>query len=498
VCVHGHFYQPPRENPWLGEIERQASAHPYHDWNERITDECYRPNTVARILDEDDEVRRTVNNYAHMSFDFGPTLLSWLERHAEDVYRSILDADRASARARGGHGSALAQVYNHMIMPLANRRDRACQVRWGVRDFEHRFGRRPEGMWLPETAVDLETLDVLAEAGIEFAILAPHQARRVRARDGGRWHDVGDGSIDTTVPYRQRLSSGRGMALFFYDGPAARGVAFEGLLEDGKHFADRLLAILPEDADGARLAHIATDGESYGHHHRFGEMALAFALDRVGSQIPVRPTNYASFLASHPPAHEVEIAENTSWSCPHGVERWRSDCGCGAVSRRGWTQAWRKPLREAFDWLRDRLAPGFERRGAELLRDPWEAREAYVDLLLDGSDASRGRFLDRHARRQPSREERDQIWKLLELQRFAMLMYTSCGWFFEDLARVEPLQVLRYAGCAVELAREVLGDDPEPGFLKRLEPARANRRGHPTARDLYRRHVTRREPLDDA
>jgi alpha-amylase/alpha-mannosidase (GH57 family) len=494
VCIHGHFYQPPREDPWLGEIERQASAHPYHDWNERILAECYRPNAAARILDDAGE--RRVNNYARISFNFGPTLLGWLAERAHDTYRAILDADRDSHRALGGHGSALAQVYNHMIMPLANRRDKRCQVRWGIRDFEHRFGRTPEGMWLPETAVDLETLEILAEAGCRFTILAPHQARRVRSHGEDAWREVPNGSIDTTLPYEQRLPSGRRLAIFFYHGPTAQAVAFEGLLNDGKHLADRLLALLPEEPGGPRLAHIATDGESYGHHHRFGEMALAFATSDLESREGVRLTNYASFLADHPPAHEVEIVENSSWSCTHGVERWRSDCGCGAVRKKGWDQAWRAPLRDAFDWLRDRLAPAYERRAGKLLRDPWEAREAYVDLLLDRSAAARDAFLERHASRPLSEAERDEVGKLLELQRFAMLMYTSCGWFFEELSRVEPLQVLRYAGRAVELARDVLGDHVEREFLDRLRPARSNRRGRATARTLYLRHVTHRLPID--
>jgi alpha-amylase/alpha-mannosidase (GH57 family) len=496
VCIHGHFYQPPRENPWLGKIERQVSAHPYHDWNEKITAECYRPNSVARVLDDSDDGHHTINNYAKISFNVGPTLLSWLEGHAEGVYRAILDADRESRASFDGHGSALAQVYNHMIVPLANRRDKRCQVRWGVRDFERRFGRAPEGIWLPETAVDLETLEVLCEAGIRFTILAPHQARRVRAPGEKSWRGVDADSIDTTLPYLQRLPSGRDIALFFYDGPAAQAVAFEGLLEDGKRFADRLLSLIPNDAPGPRLAHIATDGESYGHHHKFGEMALAFALDHIDSLETVQLANYASFLAAHPPTHEVEVAENTSWSCTHGVERWRGDCGCGAVDRKGWNQAWRKPLREAFDWLRDRLAPAFEQRAAPLLRDPWAARDDYIDVLMDGSDASREQFLGDHASHPLNPEQCNDVWKLLELQRYGMLMYTSCGWFFEDLARVEPLQVLRYAGCAIELARETLDDDLEPGFLNQLARARSNRPGRRTARNLYQRHVTRRLPLD--
>ncbi len=494
ACIHGHFYQPPRENPWTGEVERQLSARPHHDWNVRITEECYRPNAAARVVDEQGGLPRTVDNYGRISFDFGPTLLSWLERHAADVYRSVLDADRASRGRFGGHGSAMAQVYNHMIAPLAHPRDLRCQVIWGARDFEHRFGRPPAGMWLPETAVDLATLEALADADVRFTILGPHQARRMRAKHGDRWRDLGrEQALDPSLVYEQRLPSGRSIALFFYDGPLARAVAFESLLGDGRDFADRLAGSLPDERDGLpRLAHVATDGESYGHHHRFGEMALAAALDRLESREDVELTHYAAFLAEHPPTHAVEVAENTSWSCPHGVERWRADCGCG-----GARQSWRAPLREAFDWLRDRLAPEFEARASAMLRDPWAAREDYIEVLLDPGDAARRRFLEAHALRETGPAERRELWTLLEQQRHCMLMYTSCGWFFEDLARLEPLQVLRYAGRAIELARELGLDDPEPGFLARIDPARSNDPERGTARDLYARHVSRRAPLDD-
>jgi len=482
VCIHGHFYQPPRENPWSGEIEPQPSAHPQRDWNERITRECYRPNTAARLLDAGGRAARTVNNYAGISFNFGPTLLSWLERHAPDVYRSILDAD---GKSRAG----LAQVYNHMIAPLATARDRACQVFWGARDFEHRFGRPPAGMWLPETAVDLGTLEALADADIRFTILAPHQARRVRGAGEEGWREVDEQTLDTTLPYEQRLPSGRTIALFFYHGPVARGVAFEGLLEDGGRFAERLRGILPEETDLPRLAHIATDGESYGHHHKFGEMGLAAALAHLGRAADLETCHYASFLARHGVRHEVEIVENSSWSCSHGVERWRGDCGCGACE--GASLSWRAPLREAFDWLRDSLSAPYEEHAGRLVRDPWEARRLSVDLLHGHSG-----FLDDQARRPLDAAGREQLCRLLELQRLVMLTYTSCGWFFDDLARIETIQVLRYAGRAVELARECLDLDLEPGLLKRLAAARSVRPERGSGRRLYERHVIHREPAE--
>ena len=491
VAVHGHFYQPPRENPWTDEIERQPSAAPFHDWNVRITEQCYRPNAAARIHDDAGRLRATFDNYAHMSFDFGPTLLSWLERAALDVYRAIVAADGASA-SRFGRGSAMAQVYNHLIAPLANERDLRCQVAWGVRDFEHRFGRRPEGMWLPETAVDLRTLEALAAEGLRFTLLAPHQARRTRA-PGEDWRPSEESRLDTTLPYRQALPSGRSIAIFFFDGPLSRELAFEGLARDGQHFARRLVARLPQRADEPRVAHVATDGETYGHHQVFAEMGLAAALERLSRAQDVRLTNYASFLARHAPRHEVEIAEQTSWSCPHGLERWRSDCGCAPGEGGG---AWRAVLREAFDWLRDALAPLYEARAARLVREPWAARERYVDVLLDPREEGWRLFLAHETSRALGEDERRELRGLLELQRFALLMYTSCGWFFEDLGRIEPLQLLRYAGRAVELARELGLGDLGPELEQHLDGARSGRPGTPSGAELFRRHVVQREPTD--
>ena len=352
VCIHAHFYQPPRENAWLEAVEVQDSAFPYHDWNERITAECYATNATSRITDENGRIRDIVNNYARISFNFGPTLLSWLERHSADVYQAVLAADTESRQRFSGHGSALAQAYNHMILPLANSRDKHTQVLWGIADFEHRFRRRPEGMWLPETAVDLETLDVLAEHGILFTILSPHQARRIKSIDGGEWLDVGGGKIDPTRPYLARLPSGRTIALFFYDGAISHAVAFEGLLSNGERFAHRLLEAVAQDRSGPLLVHIATDGESYGHHHRGGNRALAFALHTIETRKLARITVYGEYLELHPPQWEVEIVERSSWSCTHGVERWWTDCGCNAGRHPGGNQGWRTPLREALDWLR--------------------------------------------------------------------------------------------------------------------------------------------------
>lgn len=489
ICIHGHFYQPPRENPWLEAIELQDAAYPYHDWNERIAAESYAPNAVSRILDGENLIVKIVNNYSKISFNFGPTLLSWLEQKAPDVYEAILEADRESQKNFSGHGSALAQAYNHMILPLANRRDKYTQILWGLRDFERRFGRRPEGVWLPETAVDFESLEILAELDIPFAILAPHQASRVRRYGARNWRDVGGGRIDPTMAYEHRLPSGRKIALFFYDGPISRAVAFEGLLSRGENLANRLLDGFHDERDWNQLVHIATDGETYGHHHRYGEMALSYALDYLESNNLAKLINYGGYLEKHPPSYQVEIFENTSWSCAHGVERWRSDCGCNSGGHPDWNQSWRAPLRAALDWLRDRLAPACEQRGRELLNDPWAARNDYINVVLDRSPENVERFLGRHASRTLTEEDKITVFKLLELQRHAMLMYTSCGWFFDELSGLETVQVIHYAGRAVQLGQEIFGDGIEAQFTERLAGAKSNLAQHSDGRQIYEKLV---------
>jgi hypothetical protein len=472
VCIHAHFYQPPRENPWIEEVEPEDSAAPHHDWNARITAECYAPNGAARVLDADGRIVEIRDNYASISFNFGPTLLGWLETEAPEVYASVIEGDAASMRRFGGHGSALAQPYNHMIMPLATARDRRTQVRWGVADFRRRFGRDPEGMWLPETAVDIDTLEALAEHGIRFTILAPHQAARVRT-PGGDWQDVPHGGPDTTQSYRQILPSGREISLFFYDGPTSRAVAFEKLLDDGGSLAASLAGLpVPGGASGGRLVHIATDGETYGHHHAHGDMALAVALGQLEDSPHTRLTNYAEFLAECPPELEVEIRENTSWSCAHGIERWRSDCGCSTGGQEGWSQAWRWPLRDGLDLLADHAARVFEERGRQVLVDPWAARDAYIDVVLGGADRGSD-FLDRWCVSEES-ERRSTALRLLEMQRCSMLMYTICGWFFSDLAGIETRQILRYAARAMDLAESVGAGGLREPVLARLADAKSN------------------------
>ncbi|NJB86243.1 alpha-amylase/alpha-mannosidase (GH57 family) [Lewinella marina] len=473
VCIHGHFYQPPRENAWLETIEIQDSAAPYHDWNERINEECYAPNATARVLNDDQHIREISNNYARISWNMGPTLLSWLEQHDPATYRRIQEADLRSRRSFGGHGSALAQSYNHIIMPLANARDRKTQIRWGIADFEYRFGRKPEGMWLAETAVSTECLEDLVDCGITYTVLAPRQCRAVRPAGGTEWEEV-QGGVDPRRPYACFLPSGRSISLFFYDGDVAKAVAFEGLLNDGRYLADKLINSLDHN-DEVQLAHIATDGESYGHHHAKGEMALAACLEEIHRNPRVRLTNYGQFLELHPPTWEAQIYENSSWSCVHGVERWRSDCGCSTGGGPGWHQRWRAPLREALDEVRDRLAEVFEREGGRLFTDCWRARDAYIELVLDRSGGHTDAFLTHWARaRDITPRQKVRMLRLLEMQRHAMLMYTSCAWFFNEVSGIETLQVLQYANRALHLCEVLTGKNYHPDFVARLEKIESN------------------------
>ena len=551
VCIHGHFYQPPRENPWLDDVEAQDSAAPYHDWNERITEECYRPNAASRILGPGGKVIATVNNYARMSFNFGPTLLYWLASHAPDVYRSIIAADKKSRRLFGGHGAAIAQAYNHMIMPLANAGDKHTQVIWGMRDFEYHFGRRPEGMWLPETAVDIETLEVLAGHGIKFTILAPRQALRVRRIGREKWTDVDGGRIVTTKPYLCRLPSGKAIDLFFYNDPVARHIADGDLLKDGERFALRLAGIFDENDESPQLAHIAADGETYGHHRRHGDMALAYCFHYIEANRLARPTVYGEYLEKFPPAFEVQIAENTAWSCSHGLERWRSNCGCYYGRFPSGRQQWRGPLRNAMDWLRDELFAVYERGMSVYAEDCRRVRDDYINVVNDRSPENVDRFLSSITtaasaagipkKQDPGQRTQDKEWrpsaalkppaaagepcagrmpaprlrtslgcsvggqpsrlhapgakalsadssagrpldaggkvtvlKLLEMQRNAMLMYTSCGWFFDDICGIEAVQIMQYAAKAIQLVKEVEGADLEPAFMDLLRLAPAN------------------------
>jgi alpha-amylase/alpha-mannosidase (GH57 family) len=495
VCIHGHFYQPPRENPWLETVETQDTAAPYHDWNERICAECYATNGAARIVNNKNQITRIVNNYARMSFNYGPTLLSWLVENAPRTYRMILDGERRSRKSYKGHSSAMAQVYNHIILPLANRRDRITQIRWGIADYQHHYGSAPEGMWLAETAADNESLELLAQHGIKFTVLAPHQCKRIRTlKEGASWTDTRNASVDTTHPYLVRFESGASIAVFFYDGPASRAIAFEGLLNSGESLAARLKSGFKDNAH-PQLVHVATDGESYGHHHKYGEMALAYALRLLEEDKTVKLTNYGSYLEQFPPEYEAEIVENTSWSCSHGIERWRSDCGCNS-GKTGWNQAWRAPLRKALDELRDALVPLTEQEGSKLFKDVWAARDGYIEVVLDRSPQSVERFFRKHQLRALTTQERVRGMELMEMQRHTQLMYTSCGWFFDDISGIETVQIIAYAARVLQLAKDIFGEaatQQEPAFLARMADARSNVAAAGDGAKIYKEQVRSRE-----
>ncbi len=480
ICIHGHFYQPPRENAWLETVELQDSAYPFHDWNERITAECYGPNTASRILDKEGVIKKIINNYSRMSFNFGPTLLSWLENHAADVYQAILDADKQSLERFSGHGSAVAQVYNHIIMPLANRRDKDTQVKWGIRDFESRFNRMPEGMWLAETAVDTESLEVLAENGIRYTILAPRQAKSVRKIGTKEWSEVGHDTVDTRVPYICHLPSGKSIYLFFYDGHLSQSVAFNGLLNNGQEFARSLLSGFSSER-GTELVNIATDGESYGHHHRHGDMALAFCLDFIENHKDASLTNYGEYLEKVAPEMEARIQEESSWSCVHGVGRWKEDCGCHTGGYPDWNQKWRGPLRESLNWLRDECIKVYEKEAGAIMTNPWEARDEYIGLILNRR-AGQEEFLKKYGIK---RSHRTKALRLLEMQRHSLLMFTSCGWFFDEISGIETIQILQYACRAIQLAEQESDAVLESEFVRRLSKAKSNLKKYNSAADIY-------------
>ena len=470
ICIHGHFYQPPRENPWLETVELQESAAPWHDWNARISAECYSRNAASRILNEQGYICRIRNNYSRMSFNIGPTLLTWLEENDPLCYSAILEADKSGQKRFSGHGPAMAQVYNHIIMPLASRRDKETQVKWGIADFQKRFGRMPEGMWLAECAVDTETLEVLAENGITFTVLSPYQAKEVRVIGWGGWQDVTGGRVDSRCSYVCKLPSGRSINLFFYDGVLSQKIAFAGLLDDGGNFAKELMTANPAHGRPV-LCNVATDGESYGHHHKHGDMALAYCIECLEHASGAQLTVYGEYLEFYPPESEVKIIENSAWSCAHGVERWCDDCSCGDGTP-GYHHKWRKPLRNAMNYLRDKLAEIYE--GNNLLTDSWEARNKYINVILDRSDENVDAFLKENTAYSLTPDERMRALMYLEMQRNALLMFTSCGWFFDEISRIEPVQIMRYAARAIELARMVFGVDLEPAYLRLLAEAPSN------------------------
>lgn len=491
LAIHGHFYQPPRENPWLEAIELQPSALPCHDWNERVNNECYAPNSVSKVVNHKNEVISIVNNYEYMSFNFGPTLLSWMEEFAPTAYERIIKADIKSVEEHNGHGNAIAQVYNHMIMPLANELDKQTQVKWGIKDFEYRFGRKPEGMWLAETAVDDDTLRVLEENGIKFTILSPFQAKCVKKIDENNWQDVSWGNIDPARSYRYYIKSapGKFIDLFFYDGAISKSVAFDELLTDGNKFLKRLQDGISYDRNYPQLVNIATDGESYGHHTKFGDMALAFVMAMKVKDSGFTVTNYAEYLDKYRSDWQVQIKDVSSWSCSHGVGRWCEDCGCSTGGHAGWNQKWRRPLRDAMDYLRDSVTPLFKEYGQKYFKDFLSARYNYIDVILDRSITNVKKFQKEYFLPDLSEEDKVNAMKLLEMQRQAMLMYTSCGWFFCEISGIETVQIMKYAARVIQLAQDFTDEDFETKYLEILSEAQSNYKEIGNGKDIYERFV---------
>lgn len=492
LTIHGHFYQPPRENPWLEAIELQDSALPFHDWNERICKECYNPNSVSRIVDNKNQILDIVNNYQYMSFNFGPTLLSWMEEFAPLTYERIIKADIDSISEHSGHGNALAQVYNHMIMPLANAHDKETQVKWGIRDFEYRFGRKPEGIWLAETAVDDATLKVLVDNGIKFTVLSPYQALKMKKSGDKEWQDVSWGNIDPARSYKYTLKCDptKSIDLFFYDGAISRSVAFDELLKDGNRFIKRLKEGVSELRNYPQLVNIATDGESYGHHTKFGDMALSYVLKIKAESEGFKITNYAEYLDKYRSDYEVDIKQASSWSCFHGVGRWKEDCGCSTGGHPGWNQKWREPLRNALDYLRDELAKIFETEGPKYFNDnPWTIRNKYIDVILDRNYVTIRKFQKENFNPDLTEEQKVKGMELLEIQRQAMLMYTSCGWFFSEISGIETVQIMKYAARAMQLAARFTNENFEEHFKEILSNAKSNIAEFGTGKDIYERFV---------
>ncbi|HET6893225.1 MAG TPA: DUF3536 domain-containing protein [Pyrinomonadaceae bacterium] len=496
LIIHGHFYQPPRENPWTGKVEQEIGAAPYHDWNERIHAECYAPNAWARVNGPQQATERTINNYERISFNFGPTLLSWLERHHPSTYERSLEADRISADVHGGHGNAIAQAYGHAILPLCNERDRLTQVLWGTADFRHRFRREPESLWLPETACNNATLDLLIEQRLRFVILAPHQGARYRCLDNEEWQGRQDVEIDSSRTYRyvHQDGSGRSITVFFYDGPTSRAIAFERVLASSQALVQKL----KEAASKGKLVNVATDGETYGHHFKFGDLGLAHTVEIEAPATGFQITNYGEYLDKHPAEAEVEIdqgpdGEGTSWSCVHGVSRWMGDCGCHTGGEPGWNQSWRGPLRAALNLLNDHAAAQFEDAGSDLFSDPWQARNNYIEVILD--PLVRENFLRRHRKKDLSPGNERRALAFLEMQHHSLLMFASCGWFFSDISGIETVQVLKYAARVMELMDESRLPSVRHEFLEALAEAKSNRPELGTGADIYRRLVLAASPL---
>ncbi|MDR2555787.1 MAG: DUF3536 domain-containing protein [Fibromonadaceae bacterium] len=512
LTIHGHFYQPPRENPWTGMVELQESAAPSHDWNARIADQCYSPNGVSRIISQYGRIEAIVNNYSNMSFNFGPTLMNWIRVQRPDIYNTIRKGDVLSAERLDGHGNAIAQVYNHIIMPLASKKDKLTQIRWGIQDFEFHFNRKPEGMWLAETAINMDTVVALIEEGIKFTILSPKQAdsfRALSARENEGWVNCSNGDIDTTRPYRiiprdingKRICKGH-LDVFFYNAGLSTAVSFEHLLRNGAKFGKRILDAKDPNKTGHQLISVGTDGESYGHHEPFGDMCAAWFFERFCPQNNIVPVNYGWYLEKNTPEFEVQIkgayGEGSAWSCEHGVGRWCRDCGCSTGAGENWNQKWRAPLRQVFDRVKKTADEVFEREFANISdMKCWDIRDKYIDVILESENQERKEeFAEAVLKSGASHEDKVNLFSLLEMQKFCLYSYTSCGWFFNDIEGLEPVQNMRYCLRAVELLNKFLPtrNTLESEVLTILSTIKSNEHGK-TGTEIWMEYVHPKIPV---
>lgn len=502
LCIHGHFYQPPRENPWTGEIEEQSSAAPFHDWNERIYSESYKPNSEAPIIDDSGRIVSVTNNYEYLSFNFGPTLLNWIKTKHSDTYQKIIEADRTSVQSHNGHGNAIAMCYNHIIMPLANERDRITQIKWGLKDFKYHFGRDSEGIWLSETACNQSTIESLISEGVKFIILDVSQAEKIRKIGSDEWNSVVNGNIDPKHAYQcySEINLEKYINIFFYDGPISKSVAFDDVLVSSNNLLNKIKQAIDPETDKDILLSLATDGETFGHHKKLAERTLAYFVKSLVPQNDINMTNFGEYLSQHFVEYEVKIkkgtdGEGTSWSCSHGVKRWKDDCGDGKEGNT--SQKWRKPLRIALNWLRDDLIEIFEEKGSIFLKDPWEARNDYVDLILENTEQRRAEFLYSHASRILNDNEINTCFELLEMQKYSMLMFSSDGWFFSEISGLETVKILQYAARAIEIGENLSGRHLEKPFLNILGNAESNIRKYKNGIGVWKKLVLSSKPINN-
>ena len=500
LAIHGHFYQPPRENPWLGIIEEQESAHPFCNWNSRICAECYNPLTCSPVCDESHRTTDLFNCYAHISYNFGPTLLSWLDKYYPYTVERLKIADKIAQNSYDGFGSAMAQVYNHQILPLSDAKDKHTQIIWGIKEFYFRFNRKPSAMWLSETAIDMNTVRALIDHGIKYIILSPLQASYTRKFGEFEWTGVPDGTIDTRTPYRLFEVDGGGRTHFnryldvlFYDKNISTKISFEHLLTDNKKLEWLIKERYSEEATLPQLVLIATDGEIYGHHEKNGNKHLANVINQLLGTGNCSVTNLDKFLDNNKPSQEVKLWEGvdgkgSSWSCSHGVGRWHTDCGCSDGPHE-YNQQWREHLRNAFDELRFNIRKICETISSELLYDFTDARNDYISIILEPTQEMRDRFLERHAKEKLSKNGQIKLWKILEADRNAMLMYTSCGWFFSDISGFEPQQNMRYALRAAELAQDFSDYNLISLLQDRLKKASSNISNMGTGEDIFNKFI---------